>query len=89
MVIKHQDEKQLGEERSYFHLKLSGHTPSLGESGRDSRLDAGGKQRNNVFTPSLPRFYTCHSLIQRRTAYLGLGAITTHNGLNPPTPITS
>lgn len=43
-AIKHHDQNQPGEERAYFTLELSGHTPSLREIGAgtpDRRLQAG------------------------------------------------
>lgn len=42
-VIKHHDQKQLGNKRIYFSLQLSGHTTSLWKvrvSSRDRKLEA-------------------------------------------------
>lgn len=54
-VVKYHAQKQLEEERPYFSLPLSGHSPSLGEGGPETQgrnLDPGTKAepwRINVY----------------------------------------
>jgi hypothetical protein len=80
-VMKHQDQKQLGEVKIYFSFQLSGHTPSL----RKNRIleagpDAVAMEEYCLLNFSL-RFIYSAFFIQPRTK--GFRTSTTSSGLGP------